>query len=164
MSMKEMQRQSYLHGSNAAFIEELYSQYLKDESQVDENWRKWFAELRNGELSPDEDHLEIQAQMLAAVRQKGRGNGVAAQGAQPHEHDAKQVRVLQLINAYRVKGHQKARLDPLEMGSLPEIKEMSLAGNNLGEADLDTVFNPGSLFGVEEASLREIVDRLENTY
>jgi 2-oxoglutarate dehydrogenase E1 component len=50
MSMKEMQQQSYLYGSNAAFIEELYSRYLKDENQVDENWRNWFAEKKIGEL------------------------------------------------------------------------------------------------------------------
>jgi 2-oxoglutarate dehydrogenase E1 component len=164
MSMKEMQQQSYLSGSNAAFIEELYSKYLKDESSVDENWRNWFAELKNGELAPDQDHLEIQAQMLARVRQKGRGNGVAIAGADLQEHEAKQVRVLQLINAYRVKGHQKARLDPLNLLPIPEIKEMTLAGNNLSEADLDTVFNTGSLFGVEDAPLREIIRRLEQTY
>ena len=67
MSMKEMQQQSYLHGMNAAFIEELYSRYLKDENDVDENWRSWFAELKNGGLAPDQDHIEIQAQMRSAV-------------------------------------------------------------------------------------------------
>jgi len=164
MSMKEMQQQSYLFGSNAAFIEELYSKYLKDESSVDENWRNWFAELRNGELTPDEDHLEIQAQMLERVRHKGRGNGAAVAGGETQPQDARQVRVLQLINAYRVKGHQKARLDPLNLTPIPEIKEMTLAGNNLSEADLDTVFNAGSLFGVESAPLRDIIERLEKTY
>ena len=63
MSMKKMQQDSYLQGSNAVFIEELYGQYLKDEKSVDENWRSWFAELKNGSLTPDQDHLAIQAQM-----------------------------------------------------------------------------------------------------
>ena len=63
MSMKKMQQQSYLHGSNAAFIEELYSRYLQDENSVDENWRNWFAELGEGEIAADQDHLQIQAQM-----------------------------------------------------------------------------------------------------
>ncbi len=162
MSMKKMQQQSYLHGSNAAFIEELYSRYLKDENDVDENWRNWFAELRNGELTADQDHLEIQAQMKTAVRNKKAGNGIS--GGELHQHDAKQVRILQLINAYRVKGHQRARLDPLSLNPLSEVKEMTLAGNDLSEADLDTVFNTGSLFGVEDAPLREIIERLEKTY
>ena len=162
MSMKKMQQQSYLNGSNAAFIEELYSRYLKDENEVEENWRNWFAELRNGELTADQDHLEIQAQMKSAVRNKKSGNGISS--GELHQHDAKQVRILQLINAYRVKGHQRARLDPLALNPLSEVKEMTLGGNDLSEADLDTVFNTGSLFGVEDAPLRDIIERLEKTY
>ena len=161
MSMKKMQQQSYLHGSNAAFIEELYSHYLHDADSVDENWRSWFAELKNGELTPDQDHLSIQAEMKSAVQNKRRAGAV---GVVSNEHEAKQVKVLQLINAYRVKGHQKARLDPLGLAELPEISEMTLAGNELSEADLDTVFKTGSLMGVDEAPLREIIERLEKTY
>ncbi len=162
MSMKKMQQQSYLSGGNAAFIEELYSRYLKNENDVEAHWRDWFAELKNGELIPDQDHLEIREQMKYAVRHKQAGNGIS--GSELNEHDAKQVRVLQLINAYRVKGHERARLDPLEMNPRPEVKEMTLTGNNLSEADLDTVFNTGSLFGVEAAPLREIIERVEKTY
>ena len=162
MSMKEMQEQSYLHGVNAAFIEELYSNYLQDADSVDENWRNWFANLRNGELTPDQDHLQIQQQMKAAVMNRRRANGAVQGGSQ--EHEARQVRVLQLINAYRVKGHEKANLDPLGLTEVADIPEMTLAGNELGEADLDTVFKTGSLFGVDEAPLREIIQRLEKTY
>ena len=162
MSMKKMQQQSYLHGINAAFIEELYSRYLKDENDVSETWRDWFAELKNGELTADQDHFEIQKQMRSAVLNKRRGNGISA--TELHEHDDKQLRVLQLINVYRVKGHQKARLDPLGLAKIPEIKDMTLAGNHLSEADLDRVFSSGSLFGIEDAPLREIIDRLEDIY
>jgi 2-oxoglutarate dehydrogenase E1 component len=167
MSMKKMQQQSYLHGSNAAFIEELYSRYLHDANSVDENWRNWFSELgngelRNGELTPDQDHLQIQAQMKSAVMNKRRGT--AAAGTVSNEHEGKQVKVLQLISAYRVKGHQKASLDPLGLAEIPDIPEMTLLGNDLDEADLDTVFKTGSLFGVDEAPLREIIGRLEKTY
>ena len=164
MSMKKMQQDSYLSGANAVFIEELYSRYLKDESDVDENWRNWFAELKNGGIESDQDHLEIQAQMKAAFKHKRKSNGAIQAMVMPQAPDAKQVSVLQLINAYRVKGHQKANLDPIGMSEPADIKEMTLAGNNLSEADLDTVFNTGSLFGVEQAPLCEIIDRLEKTY
>jgi len=162
MSMKKMQQQSYLHGSNAAFIEELYSRYLQDENSVDENWRNWFTELRNGELTADQDHVQIQAQMKAAVMNKRRVNGTS--DSVSNEHEAKQVKVLQLINSYRVKGHQRANLDPLAIVEAPDIPEMTLAGHELGDADLDTVFKTGSLFGVDEVPLREIVRRLQKTY
>jgi 2-oxoglutarate dehydrogenase E1 component len=129
---------------------------------VDENWRNWFAELRNGELTADQDHVQIQAQMKAAVMNKRHTNG--ATESVSNEHEAKQVKVLQLINSFRVKGHQRAQLDPLGLAEMADIPEMTLAGHELGDADLDTVFKTGSLFGVDEVPLREIVRRLEKTY
>ena len=162
MSMKKMQQESYLYGSNAVFIEELYARYLNDEKDVDENWRNWFSELRNGGLAPDQDHLAIQAQMKSAATSRKIGSAVAGSGQQAHQ--SKQVFVLQLINAYRIKGHQKAKLDPLSLMQRPKSRDLTLEGNNLSETDLDTVFNTGSLFGVEEAPLRDIIERLEQTY
>jgi len=162
MSMKKMQQESYLSGSNAVFIEELYSKYLQNENDVDENWRNWFSQLKNGELAPDQDHLAIQAQIKSAVMNK-KSSSPTVNTAQ-HEHQIKQVAVLQLINAYRFKGHQKADLDPLKLQSKETIQDLTLEGHDLSEADLDTVFNTGSMFGVDEIPLRQIIERLEKTY
>jgi 2-oxoglutarate dehydrogenase E1 component len=162
MSMKEFQQDSYLYGSNAVFIEELYGKYLQNENDVDEHWRSWFSELKDGGLAPDHDHLVIQAQMKSAVMNK-KSRNITVSTAQ-HEHQVKQVAVLQLINAYRFKGHQKADLDPLKLGNKETIADLTLEGHKLSEADLNTVFNTGSMFGVDEISLREIIERLEQTY
>jgi len=162
MSMKKMQQESYLSGSNAVFIEELYSKYLQNENDVDENWRQWFSKLKNGELTPDQDHLAIQEQMKSAVKNKKVASLTVSSGQQ--EHQIKQVEVLQLINAYRFKGHQKADLDPLKLQRTETIADLTLEGHNLTESDLDTVFNTGSMFGADEIPLREIIDRLEKTY
>ncbi|MFB3058733.1 MAG: 2-oxoglutarate dehydrogenase E1 component, partial [Gammaproteobacteria bacterium] len=161
MSMKKMQQESYLFGNNAVFIEELYSKYLQNENDVDENWRDWFYELKNGGLTPDQDHLAIQAQMKSAAMNK-KSSSLTVNSAQ-QELQIKQVAVLQLINAYRFKGHQKADLDPLKLQSNETIRDLTLEGHNLSEADLDTVFNTGSMFGVDDISLRDIIERLEKT-
>jgi 2-oxoglutarate dehydrogenase E1 component len=162
MSMKKMQQESYLSGSNAVFIEELYSKYLQNENDVDENWRQWFSQLKNGEITPDQDHLAIQEQMKSAVKNKRISSLTVSSGQ--HEHQIKQVEVLQLINAYRFKGHQKADLDPLKLQEVGTIADLTLEGHNLSEADLDTVFNTGSMFGVDQIPLRKIIERLEKTY
>lgn len=162
MSMKKEQQESYLSGANAVFIEELYSKYLKNENDVEENWRNWFSELKNGELVSDQDHLAIQAQIKSAVMNK-KSSSPMVNNAQ-HEHQVKQVSVLQLINAYRFKGHQKADLDPLKLHVKETIEDLTLEGHNLSEADLDTVFNTGSMYGVDNIPLRQIIQRLEKTY
>ncbi len=41
----ELDRTSFLYGTNIAFIEELYARYLSDPGSVDESWRGFFADL-----------------------------------------------------------------------------------------------------------------------
>src|SRR5437868_7724073 len=47
-----LERTSFLSGTNAAFIEAMYAQYLENPDTVDESWRAWFAELGQQDLSP----------------------------------------------------------------------------------------------------------------
>ena len=162
MSMKKQQQESYLFGSNAAYFEQMYSQYLSSETNVDENWREWFKSLKNGEDKEDADHLSIREKVRAAVRNKKVSS--AAVSSSQHAQRLKQVAVLQLINAYRFRGHQIANLDPLGLTKNDVDNEMSLEAYNLSENDLTTVFESGSMFGVEEATLEEIIDRLQKTY
>jgi 2-oxoglutarate dehydrogenase E1 component len=74
------------------------------------------------------------------------------------------VRVLQLINAYRFLGHQHAHIDPLRRAEPERIPELDLDYHKLSEADLDQVFQTGSLVGPEEATLEEILYALNRTY
>jgi 2-oxoglutarate dehydrogenase E1 component len=162
MSMKKQQQESYLYGSNAAYFEDLYSQYLNNENNVDEEWRDWFKSLRNGSDKEDADHLSIREQIKRAVH--GKKASVESVSDAQHLHRLKQVAVLQLINAYRFRGHQAANLDPLGLTRNDVGNELSLEAHDLSENDLDTLFATGSLFGVDEAPLREIISRLEMTY
>ncbi|MBQ5428894.1 MAG: hypothetical protein IIU35_00650, partial [Neisseriaceae bacterium] len=43
--MKEKTELSYLFGSNAPYIEELYEQYLSDPHSVGDYWERYFDEL-----------------------------------------------------------------------------------------------------------------------
>jgi 2-oxoglutarate dehydrogenase E1 component len=75
----------------------------------------------------------------------------------------KQARVLQLINAYRVRGHLLADLDPL--GYEPHYHpELDPAQYGLTIWDLDRKFITGGLGGQSVATLRDILDTLRETY
>ncbi len=162
MSMKKQQQESYLFGSNAAYFEDLYHQFLINEDSVDEEWRFWFKSLKNGSDVTDPDHVSIQNQVKSIVLNKK--TSVAPVSHAQHEHRFKQIKVLQLINAYRFRGHQIARMDPLGLTHNDVGNELSLESYELSEDDLNTVFSSGSMFGVDEAPLSEIIDRLKATY
>ncbi len=79
-------------------------------------------------------------------------------------HDAKQVAVLQLINAYRFRGHQFANTDPINFREKLSVLDLDPAYHNLFDSDLHKVFNTGSFVGPDTATLEEILSALQSTY
>jgi multifunctional 2-oxoglutarate metabolism enzyme len=77
---------------------------------------------------------------------------------------SKQAQVLQLINAYRVRGHLVADVDPLGWKEVQYHPELDIETYGLTVWDLDRQFITGGLGGTETATLREIVDRARRYY
>ncbi len=156
-----------LDAGSAAWVEGLYEIYLRNPNEVESHWRDYFETLpRVNGAADDIPHDEVRQQFRRLTARKG---GIQAVARKPAvsvnlEYERKQVQVLQLINAYRFRGHQHANLDPLNRHTKPEVEELDLRFHLLTEADLDTVFSTGSLFGPEQASLREIYDIVRRTY
>ncbi|AUM11264.1 2-oxoglutarate dehydrogenase E1 component [Ketobacter alkanivorans] len=156
---------SHLSGSNATYVEELYEAYLKDPNSVPEQWRDNFDKLpRVNGTESDVPHSTIREHFLYLAKNKNRVQPLSVSSVSS-EHEKKQVKVLQLITGYRVRGHQKAKLDPLNIMERESVPDLELTHHGLSGADLDTTFQTGNVFlGREEATLREIVDALEKTY
>jgi 2-oxoglutarate dehydrogenase E1 component len=79
------------------------------------------------------------------------------------EQAEKQANVLQLINAYRIRGHLLADIDPLNMTSR-QSAELDLESFGLTVWDLDREFITGGLHGEKTATLRRILDILQKAY
>ena len=76
----------------------------------------------------------------------------------------KQARVFELINAYRVRGHLIADLDPLGWKTVQYHPELDIETYGLTIWDLDRQFITNGVGGKETATLREIVDHLHAYY
>lgn len=125
--------------SSMLYLEEMYGQYLRDPLQVPSGLQAYFADLPSVGVMPSVQNADM-------------------------EHERKQVKVLQLINAYRFQGHFHAKINPLNENAPAFVKELTLAHYGLTEADLDTTFNTGSLFAPDQMTLRAIIAQLEATY
>ena len=163
--MQRMWNSAHLSGGNAAYVEELYELYLHDPNAVPEEWRTYFQKLpAEGSTATDVSHSTIRDHFVLLAKNQRRAQPVSA-GSVSSEHEKKQVEVLRLIQAYRMRGHQAAKLDPLGLWQRPAPVDLSINHYGLTNADLDTTFRAGDLFiGKEEASLREIFDALQQTY
>jgi len=176
--MSELWQSSAIYGESAAWLESMYETYLSHPDQLEEKWRLYFDALpskingRSGhgdaveKLSREISHREISPREMhnyfLDYAQQKHARGFDADIA--YDHEKKQVHILQLINAYRFRGHQVANLNPLGGRREADIDDLSLEYHELSKTDLDTVFETGSLAANASLSLRKIYQILQETY
>ncbi|WP_257294685.1 2-oxoglutarate dehydrogenase E1 component [Endozoicomonas sp. YOMI1] len=163
--MQRMWSSSHIAGGNAAYVEDMYERFLRDPNSVEMQWRDYFEKLppvSGG--GADVPHSTIQENFILMARQRQTTRPLQISSVSS-DHERKQVQVLRLISAFRIRGHQQAVIDPLGVMKREEFPDLSLAYHGLSEADLDIGFQTSTLFiGKEHASLREIYDALKSTY
>ena len=113
-----------LSGGNAAYLESLYEQYLRDPGTVPDEWRAYFAQI--------------------AERQAAEPAGIPASLPADTAATAKQAAVSRLIQIWINRGHLVAKVDPLGLMERPRPRVLALDYFGLSEADLDSEFVTGS--------------------
>ncbi len=143
--MINLDHTTFLTGTNAGFIAELYARFLEEPNSVDESWRRFFSEL-------DADGSPVEP----APR------GTDEETLRRATTDS--IRALQLVRSYRVRGHLEADLDPLGLDKRGHHPELDYRSYGFSEADLDREIFINGLLGRQRASLREIIAALRETY
>lgn len=158
--LKQFAQSSQL-GANAAYLEDLYEQYLVAPDSVGPKWKAYFDAFKGREAG-DIPHSVVMEQVADAGRRAARGllDAAPAAGA----GDARERSVGRLITAYRSRGHLQANLDPLGMAVKPEAPDLALGFHHLSEGDLDAEFSTGGVAGKQHMKLRELVTLLKATY
>ncbi|MCF4009438.1 2-oxoglutarate dehydrogenase E1 component [Rheinheimera sp. UJ63] len=161
--MKAWLESSHLGGGNMAYVDELYESYLAEPTSVGDEWREFFAQLPKIDgVELETRHSDVREHFAELARNKHREVVVVNSGSGA---DNRQVKVLQLINSYRFRGHQHANLDPLNLWKQPRVRDLELSFHELSEADYETEFNIGSFAsGQETMKLGDLHKALERTY
>ena len=165
--LERMLSSSHLSGASASYIEAMYEEYLLNANAVSEEWRSYFSTLA---IQPargvDIAHSTIIDHFERLGRNRFKAQVERESNEYISEHERKQIRVLELVNEYRSRGHRRAKIDPLEMLQRAPCDELTLDWHQLSLADLDTEFSTGSSSFIERvtAPLQEIIDALEETY
>ncbi len=155
--LKTFAQSSQLSGGNAAFIEELYEQYLRNPSSIDAKWRVYFDGFGGSSDVPHSDAM-ARVQLAGMLAAKGLGSGIDEETAK------KQMAVSKLVTAYRSRGHLGALLDPLGMAEKPEAPDLDLDFHGLNKSDLDTEFPVSTYFGAPKLKLKDLLAKLRATY
>ncbi len=133
---------SFITNSHPAFIESLYQDFVKDPQSIDPDLKKFF---------------------------EGFDFAVAHGSAQVSDNQSssidwmKEIKVYRLILGYRNKGHLLAKTNPIRARK-DRGANLDLGFFGLTEADLDSVYQAGNLIGLGAATLRKILEHLQNCY
>ncbi|HWZ05811.1 MAG TPA: 2-oxoglutarate dehydrogenase E1 component, partial [Bradyrhizobium sp.] len=181
---------SFLQGTNATYIDEIYARYENDPSSVDPEWQEFFKSLKdtpadvrknaegpswarnNWPVTPrdeltsalDGDWLEVEKAIGTKLAAKAQARGSELTAADVHQATRDSVRALMLIRAYRMRGHFHARLDPLGIEAPRDREELDPRSYGFTEADFDRKIFLDHVLGLEYGTLREIVAICERTY
>jgi 2-oxoglutarate dehydrogenase E1 component len=120
---------------NLSAIEDAYRRWRDDPQSVDPSWRYFFEGFELG----------------------------GARAALPAADTHCQTGIVRLIDAYRDLGHFLAHLDPLSDERVTHPL-LDLAEFDLDEADLDRTFDTSHFVGLPQATLRELLAALRETY
>ena len=132
---------SFLGNGDIGNFDNLFEKYHQDPESVDESWRRFFEGFEFSKANYDQE--DINASIPEAFQ--------------------KEVNVLNLIGAYRQRGHLFAKTNPIRPRRMHE-QPIQLKNFNLNEGDFETVFQAGIRIGLGPKTLKEIVDFLEETY
>ena len=156
---KQLLNTTYLFGEGSTFIEDIYNRYLNDPESVDVSWREYFAQ-QGDKVRP----------LRASWTPKERVVTPAPAPVLPSatiDASSDSIRANMLIHAYRVRGHMRAKLDPLDMEDIESEQQLSLDPETYGftEADMDRpIFIGHEIDGVETATLRELQSIMRQIY
>ncbi len=132
---------SHIFNAHPSFIDAMYQQYVDDPASVQQDWRLFFEGFD-----------------FAAGSQNGSSNGAISDKV-----DRREFRVWSLIKAYRNRGHLESKTNPIRQRR-DRKATLKIEDFNLSEADYDMKFIIGKEIGMENASLRDIENRLKQIY
>lgn len=132
-----MDKFSYLGNGDVNAVEELYNSYKRDPESVEQGWRSFFEGFEFFQKNYDQEAIP--------------------QGT------LKEFKVIDLINAYRTRGHLFTLTNPVRERR-KYTPTLDIGNFGLQESDLDTTFQAGVELGIGPSKLRDIVEHLKTTY
>ncbi len=137
---------SFIANAHPNFIDTLYQQYLQNPESVEESWRLFFKGFDYGYDSNGTN-----------------GNGTMEIPVVSSDTQLDELRVFALIIAYRNRGHLKSTTNPIRKRK-DRRPFLNISNFNLTEDHLDRVYRAGEEIGLKNATLRQIINRLETIY
>ena len=138
-----MDKFSFLNSAHTSFFAEMYDQYLESPDSLEPSWKAFFQGfdfgLENANINVEEKKFEVP------------------------ENISKEFKVVNLIDAYRQRGHLFTITNPVRQRRTYS-PTLDIENFGLTKTDLDLVFSAGEVVGIGPDKLSNIIDHLKKIY
>lgn len=138
-----MDKYSFLNAAHTGYFAQLYDQYLQQPDSVEPSWRAFFQGFDFGVENSN--------------------GAVYDTTSEVPEHLQREFKVVQLIDAYRKRGHLFTKTNPVR-DRRTYTPNLAIENFGLTKADLNEVFNAGETMGIGPSTLTKIIEHLEQIY
>ncbi len=177
---------AFLYGGSAAWIEQMQAAYAKNPNSVPADWKAFFDELNDGGADAQRNAdgaswkrkgwpAPARAEETAAfdgnwtllepkLEKKLKASTPGASEAEIELAVKDSVRALMMIRAYRMRGHLRAKLDPLGLEDKGYQPELDPQNYGFGPDDLDRDIFIDGVLGLDQANMKTILEIVKRTY
>ncbi|MDB2702509.1 2-oxoglutarate dehydrogenase E1 component [Flavobacteriaceae bacterium] len=139
-----MDKYSFLNAAHTGYFAQLYDEYLQQPDSVEPSWRAFFQGFDFGmENSLGGESADVSTEIPA--------------------HLQREFKVVQLIDAYRTRGHLFTKTNPVR-DRRTYTPNLDIENYGLSKADLNEVFSAGETMGIGPSTLAKIIENLEQIY
>jgi 2-oxoglutarate dehydrogenase E1 component len=176
---RQLTQTSSLASSNIIFINELYQKFLQNPASVDSSWAEFFAanqdEIKSvladykgpswssrGLKVVGSEEFDISSNAKKEAPKVGAKDGKAA--APIASGKDLNIRISNLVSAYKRFGHLAASLDPLGLTPQKYVAEIDPANHGIDAADLEKEVILNGVLGLEKAKISQVISQLNFIY
>ena len=174
---KELTQTSPFFSANVVFINELYQKFLQNPASIDASWAEFFAKnteevksiladykgpswaSRNLKVIGSEDFdISSNVKKEAPKKDVKLGAPVAASTKDLN------IRVANLIEAYKKYGHLAANLDPIGLMPSKNVAEIEINTHEISFEDLEKEVELNGKLGLGKAKISQVIEYLNFIY
>ena len=170
----EFEKTSFLTKSNSAFLEQMYLKYINKDLDLPSSWKNYFDdlgdeldlvvnEIKGPSWAPIKKQINIvEKKQKKEVHSNGSVKNVISENNLQNNIDS--IKAVELIRAYRLRGHLLAKLDPLGLKKTEYLEELHPEYYGFKKSDYKREIFLNGVTNKKHSNISEILTFLNKTY
>jgi 2-oxoglutarate dehydrogenase E1 component len=170
----EFEKTSFLTKSNSAFLEQMYLKYINKDLDLPSSWKNYFDdlgdeldlvvnEIKGPSWAPIKKQINIvEKKPKKEVHSNGSVKNAISENNLQNNIDS--IKAVELIRAYRLRGHLLAKLDPLGLKKTKYLEELHPEYYGFKKSDYKREIFLNGVTNKKYSNINEILTFLNNTY